>query len=103
MKNPFLKDVTPEDLDLKPLFTIHNDPEGNIKNEFFCANIAEALNRSELSIDIWFCFAMKTLIHDFGYVLQAFSKEPFNMEQYEAAFLENLEKMITINTSSIEE
>ncbi len=103
MKDIFLKDITPEDLDLKPLFTIYNGSKGNIQNQIFCLNIAEALNRTELPIDVWFCFAMKTLIQDFGHVLQAFSKEPFNMEQYEAAFLENLEKMITINTSSIEE
>ena len=70
------------------------DEEGVIHNIF---DFQEMINKSKYNnIGMFFCFAIKTLVDDFGKEME--EKTGLNQEQFEAMFMESLGKLLGQNT-----
>ena len=87
------------DSEMKVIFTCSVNDKGIVQNDFSLKTIVEAdKNGQEMQIDTYFAFLIKTLIDDFGGILVNITKGAINKEQYEAAFMDNLNIFITENT-----
>lgn len=89
--------------DVKIAFSCSVDGEGSVQNHFSLLDIWMASekvrqNNPQMAIDVYFTFLIKTLIDDFGTYLALFTKKEINKEQFEAGVIDNLIKLITVNT-----